>query len=136
MTCDRSGRATDMMSREDAKAFAERWGVKHHDEFKSQPLAPITYIGLDDTPAEGVLVKIPDGGLSIMYDPVHHPLHYKQHPSGVECIDITEHMGFCLGNAVKYIWRADLKNDSIQDLEKAKWYIEREIAKRKAAPSS
>lgn len=59
------------------------------------------------------------------------PSHYKSHPSGVECIDIVEHMGFNLGNAMKYIWRADLKESSpIQDLEKAKWYIEREIALR------
>ena len=40
-------------------------------------------------------------------------------------------MGFCLGNAIKYIWRADLKNDAIEDLEKAQWYIAREIDKRK-----
>jgi hypothetical protein len=39
-------------------------------------------------------------------------------------------MGFCLGNAIKYIWRADLKNDAIEDLKKAIWYIEREIQKR------
>jgi hypothetical protein len=64
-------------------------------------------------------------------DPVNHPSHYTSHPSGVECIQITEHMGFNLGNAVKYIWRADLKADVIQDLEKAKWYLEREIQKRK-----
>lgn len=57
------------------------------------------------------------------------PPHYKRHPSGVECIQITEHMNFCLGNAVKYIWRAGLKdgNSSGQDLEKAIWYINREI---------
>lgn len=67
-----------------------------------------------------------------MSDPIN-PEHYKSHPSGVECIKITEHMGFCLGNAIKYIWRADLKGDSIQDLEKAVWYIQREIAKRKAS---
>lgn len=66
-------------------------------------------------------------------DPVSHPKHYTSHPSGVECIQITEHMGFNLGNAVKYIWRADLKADAIQDLEKARWYLDREIAKRKAA---
>lgn len=61
-------------------------------------------------------------------DLVNHPKHYTSHPSGVECIQITEHMGFNLGNAVKYIWRAGLKNDkTIQDLEKAKFYIEREI---------
>ena len=62
---------------------------------------------------------------------VNHPKHYTQHPSGVECIQVTEHMGFCLGNAIKYIWRADLKNDAIEDLEKAQWYIAREIEKRK-----
>lgn len=64
-------------------------------------------------------------------DYVNHPPHYKGHPSGVECIDIVEHMGFCLGNAVKYIWRADLKGNAVQDLEKAKWYLEREIERRK-----
>ncbi len=64
-------------------------------------------------------------------DMVNHPPHYTKHPSGVECIQITEHMGFNLGNAVKYIWRADLKGTSIQDLEKARWYIERELQKRK-----
>ena len=64
-------------------------------------------------------------------DPVNHPPHYTGHPSGIECIQITEHMGFCLGNAVKYIWRADLKNDAIEDLEKAQWYLKREIEKRK-----
>jgi hypothetical protein len=58
------------------------------------------------------------------------PPHYKQHPSGVECIQITEHFSFNCGNAIKYIWRADLKHsDPIQDLQKAKWYIEREIAR-------
>lgn len=68
------------------------------------------------------------------FDPVNHPPHYTQHPSGVECIQITEHMGFNLGNAVKYIWRADLKmNEPLEDLEKAVWYLQREIKKRKAA---
>jgi hypothetical protein len=66
----------------------------------------------------------------LMSDPVNHPKHYTEHPSGVECIQITEHMNFCLGNAVKYIWRADLKDDAIEDLQKAVWYINREIARR------
>lgn len=56
------------------------------------------------------------------------PGHYRKHPSGVECITIVEHMSFCAGNAVKYIWRADHKSTTpIEDLEKAKWYIEKEI---------
>lgn len=63
-------------------------------------------------------------------DPVNHPSHYTSHPSGVECITITEHMSFTLGNAIKYIWRADLKNGT-QDLEKAIWYLNRELEKRK-----
>jgi hypothetical protein len=63
-------------------------------------------------------------------DSVNHPKHYTNHPSGIECIQITEHMGFNLGNAIKYIWRADLKADAIEDMKKAVWYIQREIAKR------
>ena len=68
-----------------------------------------------------------------MSERVDHPAHYTAHPSGIECIDVVEHMGFCLGNAIKYIWRADLKGDAIEDLRKARWYIEREIARREAA---
>ena len=60
-------------------------------------------------------------------DMVNHPPHYKTHPSGVECIQITEHMNFNLGNAVKYIWRAAEKGKQIEDLKKAAWYINREI---------
>jgi hypothetical protein len=68
-----------------------------------------------------------------MTDPIHHPRHYTRHPSGVECIEITEHMGFCLGNAIKYLWRAGAKGDTVEDLRKAIWYIEREIARIQAA---
>ena len=64
-----------------------------------------------------------------MTDLINHPPHYTAHPSGVECIEITEHMGFNLGNAVKYIWRADLKGNQLADLEKAAWYIQREISR-------
>jgi hypothetical protein len=63
-----------------------------------------------------------------MTDNVNHPKHYNSHPSGVECIDITKHYDFCLGNAIKYIWRAGIKTESpIEDLKKAIWYIEKEI---------
>ena len=66
-------------------------------------------------------------------DPVNHPSHYTSHPSGIECIDITRHMNFNLGNALKYVWRAGLKDADaeIQDLEKAIWYIQDEINRRK-----
>lgn len=57
------------------------------------------------------------------------PSHYRSHPSGIEAIQVTEHLNFCIGNAVKYLWRAGLKGDAVEDLTKAKWYIEREIAR-------
>lgn len=63
-------------------------------------------------------------------DNVNHPKHYTSHPSGVECIQVAEHMNFCVGNALKYIWRYDLKNGT-EDLEKAVWYLKREIERRK-----
>lgn len=69
-----------------------------------------------------------------MPDKVNNPPHYTQHPSGIECIDVTEHMNFNLGNAVKYIWRAGLKDEAIDDLRKAIWYINREIKRLRVAP--
>ena len=66
-----------------------------------------------------------------MSDPVNHPDHYTSHPSGIECIEVVQHMNFCLGNAVKYIWRCDLKGDPIENLEKAIWNIQEEIKRRR-----
>ncbi|MBD0689673.1 hypothetical protein BG452_06670 [Streptomyces sp. CBMA123] len=68
------------------------------------------------------------------HDAVNHPTHYTSHPSGVECIQVTEHMNFALGNATKYIWRAGLKGTGkdIEDLRKALYYINREIQRREA----
>ena len=59
-------------------------------------------------------------------DAVNHPKHYAGYPATVECIDITRHLSFDLGNAVKYVWRAGKKGDkakAIEDLKKAKWYL-------------
>lgn len=62
-------------------------------------------------------------------DPVSHPSHYTSHPSGVECITIAKHENFCIGNALKYLWRAGRKdpNKTIEDLKKAAQYIQYEI---------
>jgi len=66
------------------------------------------------------------------FDPVERPAHYNLHPSGVECIEITEHYNFNIGNAIKYLWRAGLKSENPrQDMEKAIWYINRELQRRK-----
>lgn len=72
-------------------------------------------------------------------DLVNHPPHYTQHPSGVEYIQVTEHYNFCVGNAIKYLWRNGLKSEEgkgdkekqIEDLKKAAWYINREIERLK-----
>lgn len=64
-----------------------------------------------------------------MTENVNHPDHYNYlGDSGIECIDVVEWMNFNKGNAIKYIWRAGLKNDNeVEDLKKALWYIQREI---------
>lgn len=70
---------------------------------------------------------------------VDHPPHYTSHPSGIECIEITRHYPFSIGNAIKYLWRAGLKKSAslddrqkeIQDLEKAVWYINDRIKQLK-----
>jgi len=64
------------------------------------------------------------------HDAVNHPQHYTAHPSGIEAIQVTEHFNFCIGNAIKYLWRADAKGNALEDLRKARWYIEREIERR------
>ena len=69
----------------------------------------------------------PPADTQTVADIVDCPIHYTSHPSGTECITITEHMSFLRGNAVKYLWRADHKN-GLEDLRKARWYIDREIA--------
>jgi hypothetical protein len=67
-------------------------------------------------------------------DLVNAPPHYTSHPSGIECIEITRHMGFNLGNAMKYIWRCDLKKNAVEDLRKAVFCINDEIARRGSIP--
>jgi len=63
---------------------------------------------------------------------INHPKHYNMHESGIEAIDICEHLGFNIGNAVKYLFRAGYKGDAvhktIEDMQKARWYLERQAA--------
>lgn len=64
-----------------------------------------------------------------MTDMVNHPKHYTSDPSGVECIQIVRHRNYNIGNAIKYLWRAGIKNEDkhIEDLKKAIFYITDEI---------
>ncbi len=63
-------------------------------------------------------------------DPIN-PNHYKQHPTGIECIEIIEHFAHNKAAAMGYIWRAGLKGDAIEDLQKAVWHLNREIERLK-----
>ena len=69
-------------------------------------------------------------------DVVNHPKHYTSDPSGVECITITRHRNFNIGNAIKYLWRAGIKDDEkqIEDLKKAVFYIHDEIKRLGGTP--
>ena len=60
------------------------------------------------------------------FDVVERPKHYNSHASGLEAIDLCEHLSFNMGNATKYTWRAGMKNDEVEDLKKALWYVRRE----------
>jgi hypothetical protein len=68
-----------------------------------------------------------------MSDPVQHPAHYTAHPSGIECITITEHMDFLTGNVFKYLWRCGAKGKKLEDMKKARWYLDRAIEKEEKA---
>jgi hypothetical protein len=98
---------------------------------------------IDQTgPIDGVLDQMRAESATVVdaapsHDPVNHPAHYTGHPSGIECIQVTEWMDFLLGNATKYIWRSVHRpdiTDQIIDLEKARWYLERKINQLQATP--
>lgn len=79
----------------------------------------------------------------MQHDNVNYPKHYTSHPSGIECIQVTEHYNFNVGNAIKYLWRNGLKDEDgkglrekqIEDLKKAIWYIQREIQRVESLPT-
>jgi len=83
--------------------------------------------------SRGTLNKVPNivqehFHITMVEDPVNHPPHYKV--GGIETIDFIEskELGYNLGNVVKYITRSDHKGNKLQDLQKAQWYLSREIA--------
>ena len=80
------------------------------------------------------------GNAALEADMVNHPPHYTSDPSGVECIQITRHRNFNIGNAIKYLWRSGLKDAGVQakeieDLRKAVFYIEDEIKRIEGIPA-
>lgn len=65
-----------------------------------------------------------------MSDNVDHPTHYTNRNIGYECIDITQYQTFCVGNAIKYLWRYNSKGKPAEDLSKARWYAHRASTRR------
>ena len=63
----------------------------------------------------------------MMSDLINHPPHYTEHPSKIECIEITRHLDFNRGCAIKYLWRCGKKDSVNQELKKAIWYLNDEI---------
>lgn len=70
-------------------------------------------------------------------DNINHPPHYNSFEGScdkcgkqIECINVTRHMNFNIGNAIKYLWRCNHKGNAIEDLKKAAWYLNDEIKKR------
>jgi hypothetical protein len=70
-----------------------------------------------------------------MSEAVNHPAHYGGAENPYEAIKVIEAwgLGFCLGNTVKYISRAEKKGAALEDLRKAAWYLQREIERRAAS---
>lgn len=79
-------------------------------------------------PVDSGATDEPEGAQIFEPDPVNSPAHYRQYP--IEVIEITEQLGFLLGNVIKYVLRADYKGKPLEDLRKAEWYLKREIANR------
>jgi hypothetical protein len=88
------------------------------------------------TPSQGIPPKTYSEAYKQEVDNVNHPPHYNNSPAycccgrRIECIDVTRHYSFNIGNAIKYLWRCELKGSALEDLKKAQWYIQDEIAKR------
>lgn len=105
--------------------WINRAGTPEERAKRKVAMLGIMYNGSADSLASSIDRMIPPPPHS---DPIN-PAHYQRHPSGIECIVITEHFNFNRGNAIKYIWRADEKGSSLENLRKAQWYLNREIEK-------
>jgi hypothetical protein len=86
-------------------------------------------VHIQDSPgsASGPTHHQPTGETPDIPEDAINPAHYRKHPSGIECIEVTRHMNFNTGNAIKYIWRYLDKGDPVENLKKAQWYLDDEI---------
>lgn len=107
---------------------------KEGDDIDTSPIHFYNCYEAQREPME-VIIDNRNKYITIKEDKVNSPKHYTSHPSGIECIEIAKHYDFCIGNAIKYLWRAGLKkeegysdkNKEVEDLKKAIWYINEKI---------
>lgn len=138
-TCEICGTSLNGITSVDKRCSPCFWHRIRNDrsilEDKHSKLCAVTMCPFDALPAARYCyahtVNTEKTKQNTMHDPVNHPSHYCSHPSGIECIAVTEHMNFNVGNAIKYLWRESHKN-GIEDLKKAAWYINREIQRLEA----
>ncbi len=128
---------TDEMAQElanEVSSLAPQGDEAAHDPTGARAFAPkLRRRQIDRLHSESDAPRPSNDQQVVEEDPIN-PSHYRRHPSGIECIDITEHMLFNPGNAVKYIWRYMDKGDPVENLRKAQWYLEREILRLTRVP--
>lgn len=110
---------------EEVRAWINAASTQEERQKRKAAMHSVMYGGEQAPFNPDLMFKLPP----IHPDPVNSPPHYLRHPSGVECITITEHFNFNRGNAIKYIWRADEKGSMLENLRKARWYLDREISR-------
>ena len=104
-----------------------------HDTFGTRPRSPsLREQALNTLHSESTAPRPPNNQPTVAEDAIN-PSHYRKHPSGIECIEVTRHMNFNTGNAIKYIWRYLDKGDPIENLKKAQWYLDDEIRRLEGA---
>lgn len=101
---------------------------KGHKQKPKQEWKTVHISTSDNSIEKAMEIEIPITMEEPKADPVNHPAHYKY--GGIETIDFIEakELGYNLGNVVKYITRSDHKGNRKQDLEKAAWYLQRELS--------
>jgi hypothetical protein len=98
-----------------------------HDPTRTRPSPERAQSGYDYRRDSYQPAPMPEDNPPAPAEDAINPSHYRRHPSGIECIEVTRHMNFNTGNAIKYIWRYLDKDDPVENLKKAQWYLDDEI---------
>lgn len=119
---------TTLMEGVDAESLTETHDAPRTGPSSTSPpewLAPVADLRSPSPRPTDTPTAVPEAP-AVAEDAIN-PSHYRRHPSGIECIEVTRHLNFNIGNAIKYLWRYQDKGDAIENLKKAQWYIDDEI---------